>query len=116
MKIAVVFVFIAGGIGVFAAKTKKRSSEPLKIEKNELSSSRGLYQANCARCHGGDGKGDTELGKLYGSSDLTTRRVQKMSRKRMTSIIKNGKGSMPAFGKKLSAQEIYSIVTYVRSF
>src|ERR1051325_4138696 len=30
-----------------------------------------LYQQNCARCHGADGRGETNLGKLYGTPNLT---------------------------------------------
>lgn len=115
LKISVLLLFLVGGVFAFAAH-KNYSAAGSGFTKIESSSSRSLYVNNCARCHGADGKGNTELGKLYGSSDLTTRKVQRMSKKKMTRIIKNGAGSMPSFGKKLSAKDINSLVNYVYSF
>ena len=71
-----------------------------------------VYARNCARCHGADGKGETELSKLNDAPDLT---VNKRSAKGTTNIIKNGAGSMPGFGKKLSAKDIAALVKYVRA-
>lgn len=73
-----------------------------------------LYLNNCARCHGADGRGTTELGKLYGATDLTQKKVKRMSRKKAARIIQNGDGSMPAFNKKLSAKEISTLVSFIR--
>lgn len=117
LKIVVVIVFLTGGIFAYAMQT---SYAEISAEKNltkiENNSSRNLYANNCARCHGANGKGDTELGRLYGATDLTTRKVQKMSRKRMARIIKNGATGMPGFSKKLNDKEINSVVNYVYSF
>ncbi len=116
LKISILSVFLAGGVFALTTRTDFASNAAgNKIKLTEKSSSRSLYINNCARCHGADGKGDTELGKLYGSSNLTTRKVKRMSKKRMTQIIRNGVGGMPAFGKKLSNREITSLVNYVRS-
>ena len=116
LKLSVLFVFLAGGIFVFATRTNYASLANENISsKIENSSSRNLYVNNCARCHGADGKGNTELGDLYGASDLTTKKVQKMSQKKMARIIKNGVGGMPSFGKKLNDKDITSLVNYVRS-
>src|SRR5208283_2745403 len=35
-----------------------------------------LYEKNCAKCHGTDGKGDTKMGKKYGAKDYTDAKVQ----------------------------------------
>ena len=71
-----------------------------------------IYIKNCARCHGADGKSDTELGKLNDAPDLT---AHKRSAKGTANIIKNGEGSMPGFGKKISAKDIAALVKYVRA-
>ncbi len=116
LKIVVLFVFLGGGIFAFASNTNYASlaveNGSSKIENN---SSRNLYVNNCARCHGADGKGDTELGRLYEARDLTSKKVQKMSRKRMNRLIKNGVGSMPSFGKKLNDKDINALINYVYS-
>ena len=64
-------------------------------------------KAKCFKCHNGDGKG-TSFGK-----DLTVV-VPHRSEKMLMTIIRNGKKSMPAFGKKLSDEEISALVTYLR--
>ena len=115
LKTVVLVVFILVGIAVFSSRTNAVLSDEHKvISDNNLA--RDLYQKNCARCHGADGKSDTELGRLYDSPDLTGRDTKRMSQKQMTRLISNGKGGMPAFKKKLSSKEIASLVNYVRSF
>ena len=35
-----------------------------------------LYDKQCAKCHGEDGKGDTKMGKKLGAKDYTDPKVQ----------------------------------------
>jgi len=35
-----------------------------------------LYEQQCAKCHGADGKGDTKMGKKLGAKDYTDAKVQ----------------------------------------
>ena len=35
-----------------------------------------LYEKNCTKCHGADGKGDTKMGKKTGAKDYTDPKVQ----------------------------------------
>jgi mono/diheme cytochrome c family protein len=74
-----------------------------------------LYAKHCSSCHGGDGRAKTIKGKLKHARNLTDSEWQgKVSDERIFNSIMNGKGNMPAFGKKLSEQEIDSLVAYVR--
>lgn len=75
-------------------------------------SGKAIYVKNCARCHGADGKAETGLGRSLETPDLTT---QKPSAGRITSVVKNGDGSMPAFGKKLTAKQISAVASYVKT-
>jgi mono/diheme cytochrome c family protein len=89
--------------------------------KQKPSATEDLYRTNCARCHGADGRGDTPLGHTYNSPDFTDNAWwQKHSditgTKSLVSIVVNGKGGMPAFGKKLKSSEIKGLVNYVRRF
>lgn len=115
LKTVVLFIFLVLSVGVFAPRTNAILSNEHKVI-SDNNSVRDLYQKNCARCHGADGKSDSELGRLYDSPDLTGRNTKRMSQKQMTRLISNGKGGMPAFKKKLSSKEITSLVNYVRSF
>jgi len=74
-----------------------------------------LYTKNCASCHGSDGRAKTFKGKLKHARNLVDAEWQdKVSDERIFNSIMNGKGKMPAYGKKLSEQEIDSLVAYVR--
>jgi mono/diheme cytochrome c family protein len=79
-------------------------------ESNAIASKR-IYQQHCARCHGADGKANTESGRLYEVPDLTASRP---SFSRIVSIVKNGEGQMPRYSKKLTTKEIASVSKYVR--
>lgn len=74
-----------------------------------------LYARNCASCHGKDGRAKTFKSKFLHARDLTDAAWQEnVTDERIFNSLNNGKGKMPSFGKKLSEQEIESLVTYVR--
>jgi mono/diheme cytochrome c family protein len=76
-----------------------------------------LYSKNCATCHGRDGRAKTFKGKLKHARDLSDPEWQnRVSDERIFNSIMNGKDKMPAYAKKLSGQEIDSLVPYVRGF
>jgi len=80
-----------------------------------------LFRNNCARCHGADGAGDTPLGHTYNTPDFTDPKWWRKhsnitSAGSLVSIVSNGKGGMPAFGRKLTRTEIRRLVEYVRRF
>jgi mono/diheme cytochrome c family protein len=74
------------------------------------------FETYCSVCHGDDGKGQTGEGKKKGARDLTNAKWQaSMDDKRFVKSITKGHDKMPAFGKKLSAEEILALVKEVRS-
>jgi mono/diheme cytochrome c family protein len=80
-----------------------------------------LFDKNCARCHGADGRADTQSGHLYQTPDLTDpawwkKNSRIASARNLRSIVMRGKGGMPAFGKKLTRSEINLLVNRIRSF
>jgi mono/diheme cytochrome c family protein len=75
-----------------------------------------LYARNCASCHGRDGGAKTLKARANHARKLSDAEWQnRVSDERIFNSIINGKGKMPAYAKKLSEQEIDSLVTYVRS-
>jgi mono/diheme cytochrome c family protein len=73
------------------------------------------FKAKCAMCHGPDGKGDTSMGKTLKLRDLGSADVQGQSDADLTNIITNGKGKMPKYDGKLTADQIKDVVKYIRT-
>ena len=73
-----------------------------------------LYKGKCAACHGADGNA-SPVGKKMGARDFTSPDIQKMTEAQMIEITTKGKEKMPAYDKKLTAEQIKSLVEYVRS-
>lgn len=75
-----------------------------------------LYAKRCASCHGKDGRAKTFKAKFNHARNLTDAAWHdSVSDERIFNSIMNGRGKMPSFSKKLSQQEIESLVAYVRS-
>jgi len=64
---------------------------------------------------GADGTGNTQMGKSMGLKDLGSADVQKQSDADLTAVVSKGKGKMPAYGGKLSDEDISALVKYVRT-
>jgi mono/diheme cytochrome c family protein len=80
------------------------------------------WAKNCAACHGKDGAGHTKAGRMARVKDLTDPQYQKsftdaQAQKQIKEGLTapDGKVKMKAFGDVLSADEITSLVAYVRS-
>jgi cytochrome c6 len=69
-----------------------------------------LFSANCAQCHAG-GKNLVNSAKSLKKADLE--KYEMYSSEAIIAQITQGKGAMPAFGKKLKGDEIQGIAAYV---
>ena len=75
-----------------------------------------LWEANCTVCHGEDGRSQTEEGQKKRARNLADAKWQEsVSDGRLESSIKRGHDKMPAFGRKLSAEQIKALVAEIRS-
>ncbi|MGA7079406.1 MAG: cytochrome c [Terriglobales bacterium] len=74
-----------------------------------------IYKARCSACHAASGAGDTMLGKNMKLRALGSPDVQKESDQELAAIISRGKNRMPAYERKLSRDQIASVVKYIRS-
>ena len=75
-----------------------------------------IFKSKCAMCHGADGKGQTGMGKSLGLRDLGSAEVQKQTDAELAKITAEGKGKMPAYKAKLSAEEIAAVIRHMRTF
>ena len=74
-----------------------------------------IYKAKCARCHGSDGMSHTFDGKMSGRRKLNDPEIVKMPDADLITVVTNGKKHMPAFWKKLTADQISSVIAYVHT-
>ncbi len=82
---------------------------PLVAEEGE--SGQALYDKKCAMCHGKDGVAK-KMGA--GSADFNDPEWQKAtSLEEVISVTRDGKNKMPAYEKKLSAEEIAALSEFV---
>ena len=73
------------------------------------------FKAKCASCHGADGSGSSPMGKKMGLRDLGSADVQKQTDAQLTEITAKGKGKMPGYEAKLSADELKAVVAHIRT-
>ena len=77
-----------------------------------LALGRSIYQANCVACHGEDG-----TGRVLGAADFSDLRVMSSRAPRDFYLtLTQGRGSMPAWQGRLSQDERWAVIDYLRTF
>lgn len=69
-----------------------------------------VYEKDCAKCHG-----KTAEGRHFGGPSLISEKTAATSADDLRNIITNGKGHMPKFTGKLTAQEIDTLVRQIQA-
>jgi mono/diheme cytochrome c family protein len=69
-----------------------------------------VFGANCAGCHGGDGSGG--IGPRLAGGRVVARFPDPADQ---IAVVTDGRGGMPAWGGKLSDEEIAAVVEYTRT-
>ncbi len=72
------------------------------------------YKTNCVSCHGQDGRGSA-VGKSLHTADFHSAQVQQQSDAQLANVVAEGRGNMPAFGTRLSKNQIDALVRYIRT-
>src|SRR5437667_9783406 len=78
------------------------------------------FEKNCVKCHGGDGKGDTKMGKKLEIKDLTDAKVQgeftdEKAVKAVKEGIKDGDKTKMKPAEGLSDEEIKALMALART-
>lgn len=110
IKIAAVLSFVTLG-AVFAAGVFSPNVNGSTVGEKRVVSGSELFENNCARCHGSDGKG----GKGPNLASAKRQAKWKDSDEKLVKKITNGGMFMPSFGKKLKPEEIKAIADHVRT-
>ncbi|HEY4979598.1 MAG TPA: cytochrome c [Candidatus Acidoferrum sp.] len=69
-----------------------------------------VYQKECAKCHG-----KTAEGRHFAGPSLINEKTAAASSEDLRKIITDGKGHMPKFAGKLSAEEIDTLVQQIQA-
>jgi len=116
-RIACLFAPVFALVAMVVALAHANARVPNGNENTTQRSAEEIYANECATCHGKDGRAKTFKSKFIHARNFTDAQWQdSVNDERLFNSITNGKGKMPAWGKKLSEAEINSLVKYVRSF
>ncbi len=89
----------------------------LSVDRQEVAQGEEIYQAECAACHGEDGRGDgpeaTDPSAMPDFQDQEYMASQSLAN--FYQAISEGSGSMPAFAERYAENERWAMGAYVRS-
>ena len=124
--IAILFVFLFSTAALLAQKASSDSCSnpdavakmvnPVKPTAESLAQGKKYYGYDCAMCHGatGDGKGEVDTGQKL--PDFTNASAMKeITDGQMFCSLKTGKGHMPLENIRITPNELWNLVNYVRS-
>jgi mono/diheme cytochrome c family protein len=84
----------------------------LSTDADTLQLGKGIYEEDCASCHGEDGSGE-----LLGSADFTDlRQMDGLAPRDLYLTVTQGRGSMPAWQSLLTQDERWAVIDYLRTF
>src|SRR5258708_2983687 len=96
----------------------KQLKNPLQPTAPALKSAREVYADKCAHCHGDSGKGDGQDASKYdpAPTDFTdAKRMNEATDGELFYKISEGKKPMPVFKNKLSEDQRWELVLFIRS-
>jgi mono/diheme cytochrome c family protein len=127
IAIIVLFVLLAVAIAIVihaaaswhAAAAARKLKNPVLPTADALATGKQIYGEHCRSCHGekGDGKGEKAAELSVAPGDFTDQRA--MSRRTDGELfwqVTRGRLPMPAFEDKLTDQERWQLVDYIRTF
>jgi mono/diheme cytochrome c family protein len=97
---------------------EKKRQNPFEVDDEFVALGKRLFSSQCKMCHGEQGKGD---GDLAGEMNLTVPDFSDaaLQKKRTDGelhyILANGHGDMPAQGQRLRSQQMWSMISYIRT-
>jgi mono/diheme cytochrome c family protein len=102
-----------------AVERTRRLKNPVPATPRALAAGEQLYGIHCQKCHGekGDGRGEKAAELFAKPTDFTNyKQMRPLRDGEIFVAILEGKKPMPAFGDKVSDEQAWQLVDYVRTF
>jgi mono/diheme cytochrome c family protein len=113
-------ILLAFGIHNWSTSTKaRRLRNPFPPTPEALVDGMQVYTNHCRSCHGqyGDGKGEKAAELSVAPGDLTdASRMDRLTDGELYWQTTHGRRPMPSFAKKLTDEQRWQVVDYVRTF
>jgi mono/diheme cytochrome c family protein len=120
----IALIFMSIGFAAFqkpswdAPPDMKQKKNPVVPSEAVLREAKSIYLDKCSNCHGDTGKGDGEDAMMYepAPADLTDAKfMSKLTDGEMFYKLTVGKKPMPSFAKRLTEEQRWGMVIYMRS-
>ncbi|MCX6290790.1 MAG: cytochrome c [Bacteroidetes bacterium] len=100
-----------------APETAKKEKNPVTVNNENLADGKEIYTKQCKSCHGTKGKGDGPKSANIDIScgDFTKEEFKSETDGEIYWKITDGRKPMPSFGAKLSDNERWEVVNYIRT-
>ena len=85
------------------------------FDDNTRSAGQKIYNLNCMSCHGTPGKSNY-LNLVPPPGDPATEKIQHNSDGEIFYKVQSGRGQMPSFRSVLTSDELWQVISYIRSF
>lgn len=115
--LAIPFIAFGQSSNWVAPSSADTISSPFKFDSAFVKMGEKEFKTNCTACHGKSGKGNGPAAIALNPrpANLTSKKVQAQSDGALFWKIKNGKGSMPTWGKSLKPQQVWALVSYIKT-
>jgi mono/diheme cytochrome c family protein len=124
LAVVIALIFLSIGLAALhetpwqVPQAEKLRKNPVPVTAANYNAAKPLYDEFCSNCHGDTGKGDGSDAMMYdpGPSDLTdSSHINKLSDGEIFYQITQGRKPMPSFRNKLSEEQRWQLVIFVRA-
>jgi hypothetical protein len=119
-RITIIILFMLVSLKLIAQdwavpEDKRGKLSPFMFDDVTRKAGERLYTINCISCHGTPGKGNF-LNLVPPPGDPATDKIQHNSDGEIFYKVTNGRGLMPSFKNTLSSNDIWNLISFLRSF
>jgi hypothetical protein len=101
--------------GWVVPEDKKGKLSPFLFNEESRKAGERIYSLNCISCHGTPGKGNY-INLVPPPGDPATEKIQRNSDGEIFYKVTTGRGPMPSFKNSLSTNDIWNVISFLRSF